>query len=235
MTSEVLPNTVLTEAEKQGMFVHGNDQISRLRNVSANPRVFILSGPSGVGKDSVILKLKDAMPEARFVVTSTSRPIRPREEEDGVHYDFMERTELERRIDAGEYIEHSDVYQKHLYGVPRKPILDGLANGQHVIIKVDVVGTEKLRKKISPLTSIFLTAESMEELYCRLKARNTENPEALTRRFRTACHELDKAREFDYVVFNEAGNLPETVADLRRVIDTEVKRINHREVWVSSQ
>lgn len=232
MTSEEPPNTPLTDEEKQQMIDHGNERIARLRMVDSAPRVFIVSGPSGVGKDAVLESLQEAYPAARYVVTSTSRPIREGEKQ-GVHYNFLDRDDLKRQIEAGEYLESDNVYG-NLYGVPRRPILEGLANGQHVIIKVDVKGAATLRSKIDPVTSMFLTAESMEELYRRLSDRKTDKQEAIARRFRTACEELDRADEFDYVVFNEACKLDRTVADIRRIIDAELRRINQPEVRITS-
>ncbi|HYI25053.1 MAG TPA: hypothetical protein VD767_06540, partial [Thermomicrobiales bacterium] len=99
-----------------------------------SPRLFIISGPSGVGKDSVIERLQQIHSSASYVVTATSRSMRPGER-DGVHYRFLERRDFERKIANGEFIEHALVYE-NLYGVPRTPIEDGLANGQDVIIKV---------------------------------------------------------------------------------------------------
>lgn len=233
MTSEEPSNAPLTDEEKQQMLDHGDRKIARLRAVDSAPRVFILSGPSGVGKDAVLESLQQAYPSARYVVTSTSRPIRDNEKH-GVHYNFLDRDDLKRQIEAGEYLESDNVYG-NLYGVPRRPILEGLANGQHVIIKVDVKGAATLTSKIDPVISIFLTAESMRELYRRLNDRNTDKPEAIARRFQTACEELDRAGEFDYVVFNEACKLESTVADIRRIIDTELRRINQPNVQVSSE
>ncbi len=224
--------TKLTEAELQEMFAHGNDHISRLQRDGRAPRVFIISGPSGVGKDSVLEHLQAVYPAARYVVTSTSRPVRENER-DGVHYRFLERTVFEQQIEAGEYIESEEVYG-NLYGVPRRPILEGLANGQHVIIKVDVKGASTLRDKIKPTTSIFLAPETMEKLLERLRARKTDNWDVLMRRFRTASEELERAEEFDYVVFNESDQLPVAVANICHIIDAAQQRIGAHSVSVES-
>lgn len=232
MSSQMSTSATTTmESELQDQFAHGNEHIARLRNVGS-PRVFIISGPSGVGKDSVLEHLQRAYPAAQYVVTSTSRAMRDGEI-DGVHYRFLDRGNFQRQIDAGEYIESEEVYD-NLYGVPRRPIVEGLASGQHVIIKVDVRGAATLRKKINPTVSIFLAPESMEELYARLKYRKTETREALKRRFHTSSEELDRAEEFDYVVFNESRKLDDAVANICHIIECEQQRINPPEVTVTS-
>jgi len=198
---------------------------AHITEISANqaPRVFIISGPSGVGKDSVLEKLREVYPSARYVVTATSRPMRPGEI-DGIHYLFLERTEFERQIAAGDFIEHAPVYE-NLYGVPRRPIEEGLAAGQPVIIKVDVQGAATLRRLISHTVSIFLLPESMQSLKQRLRDRKTEPPDVLLKRFRTACEELDRVAEFEYAVFNEAGQLEKALQDIIAIVEAEHRKV----------
>jgi guanylate kinase len=217
------------ESEVKERIEHGDRHIQRLRNVG-NPRVFIISGPSGVGKDSVLEQLRLAYPDAQYVVTATSRAMRPGEIE-GVHYHFIDREDFERQIAAGEFIESANVYG-NLYGVPRKPIVEGLEAGRNVIIKVDVKGAKTLREKITNPVSIFLAPESMEELRERLRSRKTDNEEALNRRFNTASEELDRAEEFDYVVFNESDRLDDAVRQITHIIEAELQRINPPEVKI---
>ena len=225
-------STTSTDTAMHELFAHGDDHIERLRNIGS-PRAFIISGPSGVGKDSVLEQLRKSYPEAYYAVTATSRPKREGEI-DGVHYHFIERGEFERQIANGGFIESAMVYE-NLYGVPKQPIVDGLANGQHVIIKVDVKGAETLRKKISNTVSIFLSPGSMEELFYRLRARKTSKQDDLVRRFRTASEELDRAEEFDYVVFNESDQLDRAVEHICHIIEAEQQRINPPEVSVTSE
>lgn len=221
--------TEALESELHELFQHGDDHIRRLRNIGS-PRVFIISGPSGVGKDSVLEHLRQSYPMARYVVTATSRARRPGEIE-GVHYHFIDRMEFERQIAAGEFIERAVVYD-NLYGVPRRPIIDGLNAGQHVVIKVDVKGASTLRGKISNTVSIFLAPESMEKLLDRLRSRKTDDPEALRRRFTTSSEELDRAEEFDYVVFNESKQLSHAVKQICHIIEAEQQRIDPPKVVV---
>lgn len=199
----------------------GNARIEQ-HIASRSPRVFIISGPSGVGKDSVLEQLQRIHTSARYVVTATSRPMRDKEI-DGVHYRFLERADFERQIEDGEFIEHALVYG-NLYGVPRRPIEDGLASGQHVIVKVDVQGAKTLRERITNTISIFLLPESMEALLERLVDRKTDKVEAVLRRFRTAAEEIEQMDKFDYVVFNEAGKLDEALANIQGIIEAELHR-----------
>lgn len=208
---------------------HGNSHISRILDARI-PHVFIISGPSGVGKDTVIEKLREVYPNAGYVVTATSRQMRPGEEH-GKHYLFIDRQDFEAQIAAGEFIESALVYG-NLYGVPRRPIVDALAAGQHVIIKVDVKGAATLRRLIPNTQSIFLLPESMESLLHRLRARKTEDADVLMKRFRTATDELDRVEEFDYVVFNEAGKLGTAVRQICNIIDAVQRRVDQPPVIV---
>lgn len=217
------------ERELQPRFEHGDRHIQRLRN-AGQPRVFIISGPSGVGKDTVLEQLRLAYPDAQYVVTATSRAKRPGELE-GVHYHFIPRDAFEQQIRAGDFLEHAIVYD-NLYGVPKRPIEEGLAAGKHVIIKVDVQGADTLRERIGNPVSIFLAPESMEALLERLRARKTDKIDALRKRFTTASDELDKADAFDYVVFNEADQLDKAVAQITHIIEAELARINPPPVTV---
>lgn len=225
------PQPSASEAEYDAMYEQGNALIDRLR-ATEQPRVFIISGPSGVGKDSVIDHLRVHLPNARYVVTATTRPMR-RGEIDGIHYHFMTKEAFVDGIAHDQFIEHALVYDNH-YGVPRTPIEEGLASGQHVIIKVDVKGAATLRRCIAGATSIFLAPEKMEELLDRLRSRKTDDPDVLLKRFRTASQELERAEEFDYVVFNERGKLDEAIFRIRSIIQTEQARINKPEIVITN-
>lgn len=232
MISQTTPSATTTmEQELDELFELGDDYIGRLRHTGRG-RVFILSGPSGVGKDSVLEHLQVAYPSAKYVVTSTSREMRDGEK-DGQHYVFLNRETFERQIAAGEYIESEEVYG-NLYGVPRQPILDGLSNGQHVIIKVDVKGAATLRGKIRHTVSIFLAPESMQSLLKRLRDRKTDKQKDLMKRFHTSSEELKRASEFDYVVFNVSDNLDAAVSDICSIIDSEQRRIDPPEATFGS-
>lgn len=207
----------------------GNALVQGIVN-SQQPRVFIISGPSGVGKDAVLVELQEKYPDARYVVTATSRPMRDYEH-DGVHYLFLDRETFEQRIAEDYFIEHDLVYGKH-YGVPKRPIQEGLAARQHVIVKVDVKGAESLRKAIPEAVSMFLLPETMEALWKRLNDRKTEPPDVIWRRFCTACKELERANEFNYIVFNEAGKLTAAVDKIVAIVEAEQRRVGQRPIAI---
>lgn len=213
----------------QTLFAEGDALIGHIRNQNV-PRIFIISGPSGVGKDSVIEELRNAFPQAQYVVTATTRPMRDGEI-DGVHYIFLTKEEFVARIEQKDFLENALVYDNH-YGVPRSPIVDGLAQGRDVIIKVDVKGAATLRRLIPNTISIFLAPESMEALLTRLRDRKTDDPEVLMKRFTTASAELDEVDKFDYVVFNEANQLGQAVKEICDIVNVERLSVNRPEIVV---
>lgn len=208
----------------------GGDKHIRHAMANRSPRLFIISGPSGVGKDTVLEKLKQQYPDARYVVTATSRAMR-QGERDGSHYVFLDRNDFKQQIEAGQFLEHALVYD-NLYGVPRQPIVDGLAAGQHVIVKVDVAGAHTLRTLVSNTVSIFMLPESMTALLNRLRSRKTEDLEILRTRFRTAAAEIDRAGEFNYTVFNKAGRMAEAVTSICSIIEAEKVRTNQPSIVI---
>lgn len=216
-SASYLTQTMFADPEIARSCGEGNLGIKSILD-SRRARLFIISGPSGVGKDSVIEQLRVSHSAARYVITATSRE-RRENEVDGKHYWFLEKEDFERRIAGGEFIEHERVYD-NLYGVPRLPIVEGLAHGQDVIVKVDVKGASTLRARIDNTISIFLMPESMESLLRRLIDRKTEAESVIRKRFLTACAEIRRAGEFDYIVFNEEGQLDQAIARIIAIIDT---------------
>lgn len=209
------------------LYAEGNALIDEIRSSDA-PRIYIISGPSGVGKDAVIEQLREEFPLAQYVVTATTRPMRTGEI-DGVHYKFMTKEDFVAGIEADAFIENALVYENH-YGVPKRPILDGLAENRDVIIKVDVKGAATLRRLIPNTISIFLAPESMEALLTRLRDRKTDDPNVLMKRFRTASHELEEVANFDYVVFNEDEQLDATVRAIVNIVHVERLNVDHPEI-----
>jgi guanylate kinase len=192
------------------------------------PRLIVISGPSGVGKDTVIERLRDAYPESHFAVTATTRPRRPGEI-DGIHYFFLDSATFAERLAHGEFMESALVYN-HRYGVPKGPARQALQRGQDVVIKVDVQGAATIRKLVPHGTFIFLAPESMDELLQRLQSRKSDDPDVLMARFMAADRELRRAREFDYVIFNERERLDRTIAQIAAIIDAQHHRIEQPEI-----
>jgi guanylate kinase len=225
--SETFPSD--HDARLGQLYAEGNALITDIRKGN-KPRVFIISGPSGVGKDSVIESLRNVFTDAQYVVTATTRPMRPGEI-DGVHYIFLSKEEFLDRIEKNDFIENALVYDNH-YGVPRSPIVQGLEQGRDVIIKVDVKGAATLRRLIPNTISLFLCPESMPALLSRLRDRKTDNPAVLMKRFTTATAELEEAWNFDYVVFNEDGKLDGAVEQICSIVSVEHRKVHQPDIEI---
>lgn len=188
------------------------------------PVLVVLSGPSGVGKDTVLQALRELDNSFYFVVTATTRPIRPNEV-DGVDYHFVSVGEFAEMIESDELLEHAVVYGDYK-GIPKKHVRAALASGKDVIMRIDVQGAATIRKLIPNAITIFLIAESEEELVYRLNRRQTEDPEKLKMRIATARQELKRVGEFKYVVVNSDDHVAETVDHVRSIIAAEKQRVD---------
>eukprot|EP00240_Pyramimonas_obovata_P005501 CAMPEP_0118956564 /NCGR_PEP_ID=MMETSP1169-20130426/61647_1 /TAXON_ID=36882 /ORGANISM="Pyramimonas obovata, Strain CCMP722" /LENGTH=323 /DNA_ID=CAMNT_0006904599 /DNA_START=62 /DNA_END=1033 /DNA_ORIENTATION=- len=189
------------------------------------PHVFLISGASGVGKDAVIQRLQELRPDLHFVVTATSRAMRPGEVE-GKDYYFVSKEEFEKMIADGELLEHAVVYGQYK-GLPKTQIREALSMGTDCVLRLDVQGAATMRKLMPGIVTIFLVAESEKVLVERLVGRQTEAIDSLAVRVATARDELARFPEFDYVLVNENGKLDETADLIGRIIDVE-KRRTHR-------
>lgn len=195
---------------------------------SQKPLLIVISGPSGVGKDSVINRMKERGLPFRFVITANTRPQRP-DEIDGVDYFFVTHEEFEQMIEDGELFEYAVVYED-LKGVPKNQIEDALASGKDVIMRLDVQGAETIRAKCPEALMVFLSTRNEDELIARLKTRRTESEESLTLRIKTAREEFERVDSFDYYVVNEEDKLDETVDTILSIIQAEHARTTPREV-----
>jgi guanylate kinase len=173
------------------------------------PLLVVISGPSGVGKDATIQRMKERGFPCHFVVTATTRPRRPNEI-DGVDYHFVSEATFAAMIVKGELLEHALVYGQYK-GIPKAEVRSDLVSGQDVVMRVDVQGAATVRQIVPPAVTIFLTAESEEALIERLRRRRTEDGAQLRRRIETARAELRRAGEFKYRVVNRECALDETV------------------------
>ncbi len=216
------------EAVQDGLGQRADQQIAALRS-GRHPRLFIISGPSGVGKDAIIEQLRERFPESFFAVTATTRERRPGEI-DGVHYIFLTEETFSERLAEGEFLESALVYGVGRYGVLRGPIASAISFGQDAFVKVDVQGAETLRTAIPEAISIFIAPESMQELLRRLQSRKTDDGEALMRRFGTASRELESAPDFDYLVFNEADRLTEAIEHIAAIVVAERCRVHQPQI-----
>ena len=179
----------------------------------------VISGPSGVGKDAVIERMKLLGVPYHFAVTATARPKRENEV-DGLDYIFVERDEFQSMIRNDELLEWAEVYGNP-YGVPKSPVRDALARGQDVILKIDVQGADNIRRLVPGAVYVFLAPPDMSELEHRLTRRRTESTETLKVRLATAAKELEEAAKFDYVVVNRTGRLDKAVEEINTIIRRE--------------
>ncbi len=189
--------------------------------------LFVISGPSGVGKDAVLSRVKELL-HLYFPITATTRPWRA-EERDGVDYHFVSEARFQEMMQHGELLEWARVYG-HWYGVPKQGVKEALARGQDVIVKVDVQGAATIKNLLPQAVLIFLTPPSMEELKERLKQRSTESIADLELRIQTAQEEMGKLPLFDYVVVNRKGEVDSAVAQIEAIIAAEKCRVNPRVV-----
>lgn len=193
----------------------------------ANPGLlFVLSAPSGTGKDTVIRRLREQGVPIHVSVSVTTRAPRPNEI-DGVHYHFISREEYDDLLAQDELLEHAEVHG-NWYGVPRKPAREWLATGEDVLLKIDVQGASTVRKKVPNAIFIFLAPESIDDLNRRLIARHSETPAERARRLADASKELKQQVWYDYLVVNRHGRLDEAVEQVKAIITAEHCRVQKR-------
>jgi guanylate kinase len=192
------------------------------------PLLIVVSGPSGVGKDSVLKRMQERNLPLHFVITATTRPPRP-DEQEGVDYYFVTHDEFAEMIENDELLEHAIVYNEYK-GIPKAQVRKALSSGKDVIMRIDVQGAATIRELSPEAVLIFLTTQDEDELVRRLIARKTDKPEGIKLRIATARQELRRIDEFDYVVVNREDCLDETVDMIEAIIVAEHHRVKHRKV-----
>jgi guanylate kinase len=195
---------------------------------TAFPLVIVISGPSGVGKDSVVRALKERDLGLHFVVTVNTRSPRA-EEKDGVDYVFISKAKFDEMNANGDLLEDAHVYNDYK-GVPRAQVKAAMESGKDVLMRLDVQGAATIRKAAPEAVLVFLTTSSEQELLARLKSRKTESEEALALRVDTAMKEFGRVEEFDYVVVNHEDRLEQAVDDIVAIIRAEHQKVLHRRV-----
>lgn len=180
-------------------------------------RLFIISGPSGSGKDTVLSELFKLYPDIKFSISSITRPMRGGEKP-GEKYNFILKDDFEKMIESDELLEYN-VYLDNYYGTPKAPVIDAINNGADIIVEVDVNGAAQIREKMPECTSIFILPPSLDVLKKRLCSRGTESDEKITRRLDCAIGEIKRATEYDYVVVND--NIDIAVRKLSDIIRTD--------------
>ena len=192
------------------------------------PLMIVISGPSGVGKDTVIQAMKERITDLHVVVTATTRE--PRENEvDGVDYLFMTKDQFAEMIEQDKLLEYAVVYND-FKGIPKTQVRLALESDKDVMMRVDVQGAATLREIYPEVLLIFLTVQDEKELENRLYQRKKDKPEEIKLRIATARQELKRIKEFDYVVVNREDHLDETVDTISAIIRAEHHRVRHRKV-----
>jgi guanylate kinase len=194
------------------------------------PLLVVVSGPSGVGKDAALKRMRELNYPFYFLVTNTTRPKRP-DELDGVDYKFVAKARFTLMVERGEFLEHAIVYG-HEYGNSRQEVREALNRGQDVIMRIDVQGATTIKKLVPDAVFIFLLPPSIQALERRLRKRRTEPEEYLQIRLHAARLEINEVEKFDYVIVNEDDALDETAQMIQSIIAAEKCRVKPRKLIV---
>jgi guanylate kinase len=188
----------------------------------------VISGPSGVGKDMTINRMKELGYPFYFVVTATTRPQRPGEV-DGKDYFFVSMSDFAEMIEEDELLEYAVVYGDYK-GIPKAQVRQALASGQDVVMRIDVQGAATIRRLIPEAILIYISAESEAALVRRLSQRKTEPEDQLKIRIATARKEQARLEIFDFIVINREGLLDETCEKVAAIITAERCRVEPRKI-----
>jgi guanylate kinase len=181
-------------------------------------KVFVITGPSGVGKGTLIRSLFDRIAALGLSVSATTRPPRPGEE-DGVHYHFLSRDQFDDHVAAGDFVEWAE-YSGNRYGTLRSELDQRVDEGAPVVLEIEVQGARQVREKMPEAIQVFIAPPSRETLRARLVGRGTDTPEAVERRLETADEELAAQPEFKHVVVND--RLEDAVDELVGIVESEL-------------
>ena len=177
-------------------------------------RVFVITGPSGVGKGTLIRGLLERVPQLGLSVSATTRPPRPGEH-NGEHYHFLSPAEFDRRVDAGDFVEHA-TYSGRRYGTLRSELEGRLGSGEPIVLEIEVQGARQVREAMPEAVAVFIAPPSRDALRARLVGRGTDAPEQVEQRMQTAESELEARPEFSRVVIND--RLEQATDELERIV-----------------
>lgn len=185
-------------------------------------RLFIISGPSAVGKGTIVKEIMASSENVSLSVSATTRD--PREGEiNGIHYYFLNDDEFKKKINEGGFLEYASVHG-HYYGTPKQPVLDKLAQGCDVILEIDVQGAMQVKKSYEHGTYIFVLPPSLSDLRSRIMTRGTESEADIELRMGKAMGEIEYLDRYDYFVVND--DLEEAIATVKMIMKTEHQRID---------
>src|ERR687887_1030514 len=183
-------------------------------------QVFVITGPSGVGKGTLIRSLRERIPDLELSVSATTRDPRPGEE-DGVDYHFLSDDEFQRRVDAGEFVEHAK-YSGRRYGTLRSELDRRTAAGHAVVLEIEVQGARQVRTTLPEAVQVFIAPPSLEALRTRLIGRGTDDEDQVAARLQVAEDELAAQHEFGHVVVND--RLEDAVEELVEIVRSALER-----------
>ena len=193
-----------------------------------NPLLIIISGPSGVGKDAILNRMKELGYPFEYVITVTTRPKRATEQ-DNVHYRFVPTEKFQSMLEHKELLEYAQVYG-NWYGVPKQPVREAMAKGRDTIIKVDIQGAATIKKIVPEAVFIFIAPPSIDELWNRLKQRSMESQFDLDLRKKAAEGEMKQISLFNYVVVNKCDGIDEAIAQIQAIVTAEKCRVTPRKI-----
>lgn len=186
-------------------------------------KLFLIVGPSGSGKSSVLHKLKEQNPDYLYPLSATTRPMREGEKEGDI-YHFMSKSAFKKGIEEEKFLEWAIVHQDNYYGLIKGPIIKGLEEGKTIVREVDIQGFDSIREKIAPedLVTIFITVPDKSQLIERIINRATISEDELEKRKESMHREFNRARDCDYMVENIEGKLDDTVKKVQKIIEDEI-------------
>lgn len=187
--------------------------------------LFIISGPAGSGKGTVVNRLLSAHPELKLSISATTRQPRPGEV-DGVHYYYISKDEFEERIASGKMLEYT-TYSGNYYGTPEKEVRQALENGQDIILEIEVDGAMQIKERIEGAVAIMLTPPNSQVLEARLRGRGTETDEVIKWRLARAKEEVKLLPKYDYLVINEDNRSDECAQMVYNIILAEHQKSIH--------
>jgi guanylate kinase len=182
---------------------------------SSGGRLFVISGPSGAGKGTVIRRLLADKPELALSISATTRPLRPGER-NGIDYQFVSVPEFLGMRDRGEFLESAQVYGNY-YGTPRPPVEAALSGGRDVLLELDIQGAASVKRAKPEAVLVFIEPPSFDDLRERIRGRGTENPEALFKRLEAAYEEVRSKGTYDHIIIND--EVDRAADELARIID----------------